>query len=132
MENGALVHHTLGDGKFDHFSNMYREITVAQSKLTPEHAAEEIDRVTCMLECETPCSYSLPIDVYNKPINKPTEPILHKPVVSNKDALDKMLLHATSNSAKKPVILADFEVERFHAKEYLYQFVEKLGFPSQR
>lgn len=37
MENGALVHHTLGDGKFDHFSNMYREITVAQTNLTPEH-----------------------------------------------------------------------------------------------
>ncbi|MCU5167776.1 thiamine pyrophosphate-binding protein, partial [Bacillus paranthracis] len=132
MENGALVHHTLGDGKFDHFSNMYREITVAQSKLTPEHAAEEIDRVLrACWSAKRPVHIQLPIDVYNKPINKPTEPILHKPVVSNKDALDKMLLHATSkiNSAKKPVILADFEVERFHAKEYLYQFVEKTGFP---
>ena len=45
MENGAIVHHTLGDGKFDHFSNMYREITIAQTNVTPEHAAEEIDRV---------------------------------------------------------------------------------------
>ncbi|AJG92694.1 hypothetical protein BG03_2681 [Bacillus cereus] len=132
MENGALVHHTLGDGKFDHFSNMYREITVAQSKLTPEHAAEEIDHVLrACWSAKRPVHIQLPIDVYNKPINKPTEPILHKPVVSNKDALDKMLLHATSkiNSAKKPVILADFEVDRFHAKEYLYQFVEKTGFP---
>ncbi|EJQ50953.1 alpha-keto acid decarboxylase family protein [Bacillus wiedmannii] len=132
MENGALVHHTLGDGKFDHFSNMYREITVAQSKLTPEHAAEEIDRVlrACWSD-KRPIHIQLPIDVYNKPINKPTEPILHKPVLSNKDALDKMLLHATSiiNSAKKPVILADFEVNRFHAEEYLHQFVEKTGFP---
>ncbi|PFO66009.1 indolepyruvate decarboxylase [Bacillus cereus] len=132
MENGALVHHTLGDGKFDHFSHMYREITVAQAKLTPEHAVEEIDRVlrACWIE-KRPVHIQLPIDVYNKPINKPTEPILHKPVVSNKDALDKMLLHATSkiNSAKKPVILADFEVARFHAEEYLHQFVEKTGFP---
>ncbi|PGD32592.1 indolepyruvate decarboxylase [Bacillus wiedmannii] len=132
MENGALVHHTLGDGKFDHFSNMYREITVAQSKLTPEHAAEEIDRVlrACWSD-KRPIHIQLPIDVYNKPINKPTEPILHKPVLSNKDALDKMLLYATSiiNSAKKPVILADFEVNRFHAEEYLHQFVEKTGFP---
>ncbi|HDR7870193.1 MULTISPECIES: alpha-keto acid decarboxylase family protein [Bacillus] len=132
MENGGLVHHTLGDGKFDHFSNMYREITVAQSKLTPEHAAEEIDRVlrACWSD-KRPIHIQLPIDVYNKPINKPTEPILHKPVLSNKDALDKMLLYATSiiNSAKKPVILADFEVNRFHAEEYLHQFVEKTGFP---
>ncbi|KAB2451856.1 alpha-keto acid decarboxylase family protein [Bacillus sp. CH126_4D] len=132
MENGALVHHTLGDGKFDHFSNMYREITVAQSKLTAEHGAEEIDRVlrACWSE-KRPVHIQLPIDVYNKPLNKPTEPILHKPILSNIETLDKMLLHATSkiNSAKKPVILADFEVDRFHAKEYLYQFVEKTGFP---
>ncbi|EJR54662.1 hypothetical protein IIM_01602 [Bacillus cereus VD107] len=132
MENGELVHHTLGDGKFDHFSNMYREITVAQTNLTPEHAAEEIDRVlrACWNE-KRPVHINLPIDVYNKPINKPTEPILNKPILSNKEALDKMLLHATSkiNSAKKPVILADFEVNRFHAEEDLQHFVEKTGFP---
>ncbi|PEY65006.1 indolepyruvate decarboxylase [Bacillus thuringiensis] len=132
MENGAIVHHTLGDGKFDHFSNMYREITVAQTNVTPEHAAEEIDRVLCACWNEKrPVHINLPIDVYNKPINKPTEPILYKPILSNKEALDKMLLHATSiiNNAKKPVILADFEVDRFHAKENLHQFVEKTGFP---
>ncbi|SIQ52127.1 indolepyruvate decarboxylase [Bacillus cereus] len=132
MENGALVHHTLGDGKFDHFSNMYREITVAQTDLTAEHAAEEIDRVlrACWSE-KRPVHINLPIDVYNKPINKPMEPIFHKQILSNKEALGKMLLHATSkiNSAKKPVILADFEADRFHAEEYLYQFVEKTGFP---
>ncbi|MCW9129583.1 alpha-keto acid decarboxylase family protein [Bacillus paramycoides] len=132
MENGELVHHTLGDGKFDHFSNMYREITVAQTNLTPEHAAEEIDRVlrACWNE-KRPVHINLPIDVYNKPINKPTEPILNKSILSNKEALDKMLLHATSkiNSAKKPVILADFEVDRFHAEEDLRHFVEKTGFP---
>ncbi|MED1567563.1 alpha-keto acid decarboxylase family protein [Bacillus paramycoides] len=132
MENGELVHHTLGDGKFDHFSNMYREITVAQTNLTPEHAAEEIDRVlrACWNE-KRPVHINLPIDVYNKPINKPTEPILNKPILSNKEALDKMLLHATSkiNSAKKPVILADFEVTRFHAEEDLQHFVKKTGFP---
>ena len=132
MGNGELVHHTLGDGTFDHFSNMYREITVAQTNITSEHAAEEIDRVlrACWNE-KRPVHINLPIDVYNKPINKPTEPILHKPILSNKETLDKMLLHAISkiNSAKKPVILADFEVDRFHAKDYLYQFVEKTGFP---
>ncbi|WP_129111209.1 alpha-keto acid decarboxylase family protein [Bacillus toyonensis] len=132
MENGEIVHHTLGDGKFDHFSNMYRDITVAQTNLTPEHAAEEIDRAlrACWNE-KRPVHINLPIDVYNKPINKPTEPSLNKTILSNKEALDKMLLHAISkiNSAKKPVILADFEVDRFHAKENLHQLVEKTGFP---
>ena len=42
MENGELVHHTLGGGKFNHFSNMYREITVAQTKLTPSMQSRKL------------------------------------------------------------------------------------------
>ena len=81
---------------------MYREITVAQTNVTPEHAAEEIDRVlrACwnenarfILICRLMC-------IINQLIN--LEPILYKPILSNKEALDKMLLHATSiiNNAK--------------------------------
>ncbi len=98
---------------------MYREITVAQTNLTPEHAVEEIDRVlrACWNE-KRPVHINLPIDVYNKPINKPAEPILHKPILSNKETLDKMLptCHFKINSAKKPIILADFEVIVFMLK----------------
>src|SRR5699024_2181402 len=44
MEEGLYVHHTLGDGKFDHFSRMFQEVTVAQTLLSQENAAQEIDR----------------------------------------------------------------------------------------
>ena len=40
-----VVHHTLGDGDFEHFLRMSREITCAQANLVPATATREIDRV---------------------------------------------------------------------------------------
>lgn len=132
MENGLYVHHTLGDGKFDHFANMFQEVTVAQTFLTVEHAAGEIDRV--LLSCwneKRPVHINLPIDVYNKPINKPTKPLLDEPITSNAEAMTELLQHIISmiEAAKKPIILADYEVNRYHAEPTLYEFAEKTGFP---
>jgi len=59
--SGAMLHHTLGNGDFRVFENMYKEVTVslfysysrcgfffikiAQANLTKINAVEEIDRV---------------------------------------------------------------------------------------
>ncbi|CAF3341294.1 unnamed protein product [Rotaria sp. Silwood1] len=43
--SGAILHHTLGNGDFQVFANMYKEVTIAQANLTKENAVEEIDRV---------------------------------------------------------------------------------------
>jgi len=40
-----VVHHSLGDGDFQHFLRMAREITCAQADLTQATATREIDRV---------------------------------------------------------------------------------------
>ena len=42
---GALVHHTLADGEFEHFSRAAAEVTVAAETLTHDRAAEQIDAV---------------------------------------------------------------------------------------
>ena len=39
------VHHTLGDGRFGHFTAMHADITCARASLTHENAVDEIDRV---------------------------------------------------------------------------------------
>lgn len=132
MDNGLYVHHTLGDGRFDHFSNMFKEVTVAQTLLTQENAAQEIDRV--LLSCwrqKRPVHINLPIDVYNKPINKPSKPLLDDTVSTNQDALHQFLTEIAPiiNQAKSPVILADYEVYRYQAQEVLQYFAEKTGFP---
>ncbi|MGE6295915.1 alpha-keto acid decarboxylase family protein [Guptibacillus hwajinpoensis] len=131
MNNGSLVHHTLGDGKFDRFARMYEEVTVAQTTLTEENAAQEIDRVlqTCWME-KRPVHINLPIDVYNKPVNRPASP-LNLSFEGNAEVLDEMIQEITreANEATQPVILADYEVDRFGAREALIHFAEKTGYP---
>ena len=39
------LHHSLGDGDFEHFFRVSREITCAQANLMPATATREIDRV---------------------------------------------------------------------------------------
>ena len=45
QQRGELLHHTLGDGDFTHFSRMSEQITCTQATLTAGNACHEIDRV---------------------------------------------------------------------------------------
>jgi TPP-dependent 2-oxoacid decarboxylase len=42
---GAMMHHSLGDGDYDVFYNMYSRITTASAILTATSAVYDIDRV---------------------------------------------------------------------------------------
>lgn len=132
MQNNLYVHHSLGDGDFNHFNNMFKEVTVAQTFLTQENAAEEIDRVllTCLKE-RRPVHINLPIDICSKPIHKPDKPLLKEKVESKQEILSEFLHDAIFKieKAKKPVILADFEVNRYQQEKNLYNLVKKTGFP---
>ncbi|EIT87389.1 indole-3-pyruvate decarboxylase [Fictibacillus macauensis ZFHKF-1] len=132
MNQNLYVHHTLGDGNFQHFGNMFQEVTAAQTMLTQENAAQEIDRV--LLACwheKRPVHINLPIDVYNKPVNPPEHSLLERGISSNATALEQMLTTVipTIKEATSPVILADYEVYRYQAQEALMLLAEKTGFP---
>ncbi len=40
-----LVHHTLGDGEFDHFCKMADSVVCARATLTPENCVAETERL---------------------------------------------------------------------------------------
>lgn len=129
---GAYVHHTLGDGDFTHFSNMYKEVTVAQTTLTQENAAEEIDRVlqACWLH-KRPVYINLPADISQKEIKAPESPLLLSEFTSDPNKLREFVDLAVEvlNQATSPIIVADYEVNRYHLNDQLRAFVEKSGFP---
>lgn len=131
-EEGRLVHHTLGDGEFNHFSKIYKEVTVAQTTLTQENAVEEIDRVlrACWAE-KAPVYINLPVDIHGLPATLPSEPLLKEEPAVSEATLSQMLetLAPVIEQAKSPVILADYQVNRFHAEEELAHFAEQTGFP---
>lgn len=67
---GALLHHTLADGDFGHFSRAYAEVTVAAETLRADTAAEQIDRVlTAVVTALRPGYLSVPVDVATAPVD---------------------------------------------------------------
>ncbi|MBV9615114.1 MAG: alpha-keto acid decarboxylase family protein [Ktedonobacteraceae bacterium] len=128
----AVVHHTLGDGNFTHFATMFKEITVAQTQLTPENAAAEIDRVldACWLE-KRPVYIALPLDVCEHPLPTPQMPLALPEYSSDPEMLAAFLKQAIKvlEAARHPLILADYEVNRYHLSEELLAFLNATGFP---
>jgi indolepyruvate decarboxylase len=71
-----VVHHTLGDGDFEHFLRMSREITCAQANLVPATATREVDRVLSEVrEQKRPGYLLLATDVARFPVEPPTTPL---------------------------------------------------------
>ncbi|GAS94264.1 pyruvate or indole-3-pyruvate decarboxylase pdc [Mycolicibacterium canariasense] len=71
-----VVHHSLGDGDFEHFFRMAREITCAQASLTPATATREIDRVLSEVrEQKRPGYLLLATDVARFPVDPPSAPL---------------------------------------------------------
>ncbi len=67
------IHHSLGDGVFNHFIKMTEPVTVARAQITPENAASEIDRVIRMvLKKHRPGYLLLSPDIAALPIYPPT------------------------------------------------------------
>ncbi len=71
-----VVHHSLGDGDFEHFFRMAREITCAQASLIPATATREIDRVLSEVrEQKRPGYLLLATDVARFPVDPPSAPL---------------------------------------------------------
>ncbi|EUA18037.1 thiamine pyrophosphate enzyme, C-terminal TPP binding domain protein [Mycobacterium kansasii 662] len=70
------LHHSLGDGDFEHFLRISREITCAQANLMPATACREIDRVLCEVrELKRPGYLLLSTDVARFPTEPPGAPL---------------------------------------------------------
>lgn len=70
------LHHSLGDGDFEHFFRISREITCAQANLMPATACREIDRVLCEVrEQKRPGYLLLSTDVARFPTEPPGAPL---------------------------------------------------------
>jgi alpha-keto-acid decarboxylase len=70
------LHHSLGDGDFEHFFRISREITCAQANLVPATACREIDRVLSEVrEHKRPGYILMSTDVARFPTEAPDSPL---------------------------------------------------------
>jgi TPP-dependent 2-oxoacid decarboxylase len=132
QNNKMLVHHTLGDGHFNIFADMYSRVTVAQAFLDKtNNAAEEIDRVltACWLH-KRPVYISIPTDVSYIPIDAPKKP-LNLVYTSQPEALNQFVEQAANfiEKAKQPITLVDFAAQRFPMQPLILDFLKKTGIP---
>lgn len=128
----ALVHHTLGTGDFSMFAQMYEKVTAAQAYLTPENATAEIDRVLGVcLQRKLPVYISLPMDVATIEVAAPPDSFTHTAFKSDGATLASAVDGCVSmlDKASKPVIIADFGVDRYHLQSELRSLLATTGYP---
>ncbi|CAO3593467.1 unnamed protein product [Absidia cylindrospora] len=132
IAKGSLLHHTLGNGDFSVFMNMYSNITAASVHLTLANAARQIDHVISeSLRRRRPGYIGIPSDiVYSEievDIGKLDYSIPRNPPGTQEAAL-KAIIEAIK-SAKNPIILADACVLRSNMKKEAAELVKVSGFP---
>ncbi|MGL4992467.1 MAG: alpha-keto acid decarboxylase family protein [Sarcina sp.] len=132
MSNSTrYVHHSLGDGQYFKFYNMYREVTIAQTLLTEINAKYEIDRV--LRECyitKKPVYIALPFDIVDTEIEIDDSP-LNLSLKTNKDTLSSFIEDVSKlmQNSRGQVVMADFEVDRYNLNLDARAFVRKTGLP---
>ncbi|WP_113626710.1 indolepyruvate decarboxylase [Pectobacterium peruviense] len=132
QRNGELLHHTLGDGDFSHFSRMAAEVTVAQASLTVENATAEIDRVIGeALAQQKPVYLFLPVDVAAAPVSARPYPLVIPEPLRSDDSLNAFTAAATDmlSKAKSVSLLADFLAQRFNVAGQIQRWLDKTPLP---
>ncbi|SHF57981.1 alpha-keto acid decarboxylase family protein [Streptoalloteichus hindustanus] len=129
---GAVVHHTLGDGDFDRFARAQRQVVCADAVLRPHDALAEIDRVliTCLRE-RRPGYLRVPRDVALGPAVPHRSLDVPDPKAADQDNLEAFRAAARARlaAADDVAVLADFLVDRFHAREELAALLAASSFP---
>lgn len=115
------LHHSLGDGDFEHFFRISREITCAQANLMPATACREIDRVLSEVrEHKLPGYILLSSDVARFPTEPPVAPLPRYTGGTSPRALSMFVDAATELIADNQLtVLADLLVHRLQAVKEL-------------
>jgi len=126
----ALVHHSLGNGDFTTFANMYNYVSVAQALLTPENATTEIDHVLrmCWLE-KRPVYIALPADISELKVPAPQKCLdLSYPASDNialQECIERIVMLV--ENARNPIIIADICTTRHSICKALKNLLNQTG-----
>ena len=135
QRDGMLLHHTLGNGNFNVFSDMNRDISVVVAKLAdPYEVANQIDHALqqCWIQSR-PVYITLPTDIVQKKIegerlNTPIDLHFKENDPAKEDyAVEVVLKYLLA--AKNPVILVDACAIRHRVLDEVHALIDKTGLP---
>jgi len=126
-----VVHHSLGDGDFEHFLRIARELTCAQANLVPATATREIDRVLAEVrDRRLPGYLLLATDVARFPAEPPSQPIARYVDGTSSRALSLFIEAAARLIADNQMtVLADVLVHRLEAVPELEELLSADNVP---
>jgi indolepyruvate decarboxylase len=129
IQRGDLMHHTLADPEKGNFLRMFAEVTAAQSRLTPENAVGEIDRlILTAWRRKLPVYMELPSDISCLEIEVPDNPLKLEMMASEPGSLKastEMILERLK-AAKSPAFLLDIDAIRFGVSGQIMQLAERF------
>lgn len=138
--SGRVIHHSLGDGVFDHYVQCTKPVTAAQAVLKEaKGAGERIDHVLISaLVQRRPTYLYLPMDLVPEQI--PAQPLATpltlskiRDIVRAPPSQDQATavrdIAELFRAAKKPVVFVDVGAVRYDVVDLVRDFVRKTGFP---
>lgn len=138
QDNHALLHHTLGDGRFDAFEEMSKKISISVAKLEdhvddPTFTVKALDRtLTIGFRTARPVYISLPTDMVNiKVPSRPLETPLDIEPLKNEEQSEADCLKQVMNRinlAKDPIIIVDACAIRHDVLQETLDLVDSSGF----
>lgn len=126
QRRGELMHHTLGDGDFQHFYRMQQAVTTASAVLDEHNACYEIDRVlrTMLIE-RRPGYLMLPADVAKQRTTPPNDILIVPLSEPESSVIEAFRYHARERLLDSPrvALLADFLALRFGLQPVLQRWM---------
>ena len=129
IQRGDLMHHTLVDREKGNFYRMFTEVTAAQTRLTPDNAVVEIDRlILTAWRRKRPVYLELPSAISYLEIEVPERPLELEMLPSEQGSLKasaEMILERL-NAAKSPAFLLDLDAIRFGISRQIMDLAERF------
>ncbi|OCH83963.1 pyruvate decarboxylase [Obba rivulosa] len=136
QKNKPMLHHTLGDGRYDAYYKAAQQFTIAQASINnKDTAAAEIDRI--LTECVVlarPVYLMLPTDLVSEriPAKRLKTPLNRTPPENEPDVeafvLDE-IVKLVEQAEGDAIILVDACAIRHSVKEEVRELFKKTGFP---
>lgn len=124
------MHHTLMNGDYSVYENIYKNITAYTAVITKDNAQIEIPTaIKTAKEMKRPVYLVVAIDVVDQPVVK-REINLSKPQ-TNQNSLQLALdnIKQVINRAQKPVLLPDIMVSRYNLQSVVESLADKMDIP---
>ncbi|KAF2874581.1 thiamine diphosphate-binding protein [Massariosphaeria phaeospora] len=135
VRNKAIMHHSLGDGRFDMYEAMAKHIMAATTVIDhPPYAASEIDRVlNTMMRESRPVYIGLSVDIaYEMISDVPLSCPILMTLPANDVALESKVvteIRSKIEQAEKPIIIVDGGAVRHGVLPETEKLAELTSFP---